>query len=69
MVALPTLRVDAAYATPAGDSVYGFNRLLRTPRSTAAGYVKSRNNLLPTRAVRAASTATPLALPTRPPSP
>jgi hypothetical protein len=40
-----TLRVDSAYATTTGDSVYTFNRLLR-PSSTSSNYsVKSRNNL------------------------
>ena len=44
-----TLRVDSAYATAAGDSVYTFNRLLRHPVPSAYFYLKSRNNLLGTR--------------------
>lgn len=42
-----TLRVDSAYATPAGNSVYSFNRLLR-PALGGAPYplFRSRNNLL-----------------------
>ena len=42
-----TLRVDSAYATTNGDSVYTFNRLLR-PLLVGNGYnnLKSRNNLL-----------------------
>jgi len=42
-----TLRVDSAYATTAGDSVYTFNRLLR-PLLVGNSYnhLKSRNNLL-----------------------
>lgn len=45
--AVHTLRVDSAYATPAGDSVYAINRLLR-PRPGSSPYplLKSRNNLL-----------------------
>jgi hypothetical protein len=40
-----TLRVDSAYATAIGDSVYTFNRVLR-PVSTSVTYsLKSRNNL------------------------
>lgn len=39
-----TLRVDSAYATAAGDSVYAFNRLLR-PVAATGRYFKSRNNL------------------------
>ena len=38
-----TLRVDSAYATAAGDSVYTFNRLLRP--TTGSYSAKSRNNL------------------------
>ena len=42
-----TLRVDSAYATPAGDSVYAFNRLLRArPGGSPYPLLKSRNNLL-----------------------
>ena len=44
--AVHTLRVDSAYATPAGDSVYAFNRLLRPLTSSAYPLTKSRNNLL-----------------------
>lgn len=42
-----TLRVDSAYATTTGDSVYTFNRLLR-PLLVGNNYshLKSRNNLL-----------------------
>jgi hypothetical protein len=40
-----TLRVDSAYATAAGDSVYTFNRLLRAPVPSGNYAVKSRNNL------------------------
>ena len=42
-----TMRVDSAYATSSGDSVYAFNRLLRASTTTTqpAGSVKSRNNL------------------------
>ncbi|HEX8329846.1 MAG TPA: T9SS type A sorting domain-containing protein [Hymenobacter sp.] len=44
-----TLRVDSAYQTSTGDSVYAFNRLMRRLGSAAPGgrgiYVKSRNNL------------------------
>lgn len=44
-----TLRVDSAYRTTAGDSVYAFNRLMRRySGSSSLGlntYVKSRNNL------------------------
>jgi hypothetical protein len=40
-----TLRVDSAYATAAGDSVYTFNRLLRAPSPSSTYAVKSRNNL------------------------
>ena len=42
-----TLRVDSAYATANGDSVYAFNRLLRLSPTTLypRGMVKSRNNL------------------------
>ncbi|HET9504217.1 MAG TPA: hypothetical protein VFO93_11795 [Hymenobacter sp.] len=40
-----TLRVDSAYATAAGDSVYTFNRLLRAPSPSSSYAVKSRNNL------------------------
>ncbi|RZK19060.1 MAG: T9SS type A sorting domain-containing protein [Hymenobacter sp.] len=40
-----TLRVDSAYATASGDSVYTFNRLLRQPSSPGAYLLKSRNNL------------------------
>jgi hypothetical protein len=41
-----TLRVDSAYATASGDSVYTFNRLLRQPNPSVSIYRKSRNNLL-----------------------
>lgn len=42
-----TLRVDSAYATASGDSVYAFNRLLRPATTTTFphGSVKSQNNL------------------------
>ncbi|WP_201979239.1 T9SS type A sorting domain-containing protein [Hymenobacter rubidus] len=43
-----TLRVDSAYATAGGDSVYAFNRRLRTTAVNSGGggpVVKSRNNL------------------------
>jgi hypothetical protein len=42
-----TLRVDSAYVTPNGDSVYAFNRRLRisTANTLSRGSVKSRNNL------------------------
>ena len=43
-----TLRVDSAYATANGDSVYAFNRLLRTSSAASnylRGSVKSRDNL------------------------
>jgi hypothetical protein len=41
-----TLRVDSAYATASGDSVYTFNRRLRSTISTTpSGALKSRNNL------------------------
>jgi hypothetical protein len=40
-----TLRVDSAYATATGDSVYSFNRLLRTVSTSSNSVVKSRNNL------------------------
>ena len=42
-----TLRVDSAYVTASGDSVYAFNRLLRTSTSNnyPRGAVKSRDNL------------------------
>ena len=43
---LHTLRVDSAYATAGGDSVYTFNRLLRQIPGTNFLYRKSRNNLL-----------------------
>ncbi|RZL02533.1 MAG: hypothetical protein EOO62_22010, partial [Hymenobacter sp.] len=45
--AVHTLRVDSAYATATGDSVYTFNRLLR-PLMTGNTFnnLKSRNNLL-----------------------
>lgn len=39
-----SLRVDSAYATPAGDSVYAFNRLVRPAADGAGQYYKSRNN-------------------------
>ncbi|QKG57244.1 hypothetical protein GKZ68_11825 [Hymenobacter sp. BRD128] len=45
IVPVHTLRVDSAYATAAGDSVYTFNRLLRPLGSPASRYAKSRNNL------------------------
>ncbi|MFD2718330.1 T9SS type A sorting domain-containing protein [Hymenobacter monticola] len=43
-----TLRVDSAFATASGDSVYAFNRCLRyaTAMPVLGGWVKSRNNLL-----------------------
>ncbi|MGI4742969.1 MAG: T9SS type A sorting domain-containing protein [Janthinobacterium lividum] len=41
-----TLRVDSAYATASGDSVYAFNRLLRSSSTAIYNYFKSRNNLL-----------------------
>jgi len=42
-----TLRVDSAYATASGDSVYTFNRLLRpVPGGSAYSLFRSRNNLL-----------------------
>lgn len=42
-----TLRVDSAYAAANGDSVYAFNRVLRTSttNATVRGSVKSRDNL------------------------
>jgi hypothetical protein len=42
-----TMRVDSAYVTSAGDSVYSFNRRLRDKSATVGlpGFVKSRNNL------------------------
>ena len=42
-----TMRVDSAYATSSGDSVYAFNRLLRAAPTAPypQGSVKSRNNL------------------------
>jgi len=40
-----TLRVDSAYATATGDSVYAFNRLLRAGSTSGSYVVKSRNNL------------------------
>ena len=43
-----TLRVDSAYRSPRGDSVYAFNRLMRQVAPIVGGrptYVKSRNNL------------------------
>ncbi len=40
-----TLRVDSAYSTVAGDSVYALNRLLRQPSSSTAHLLKSWNNL------------------------
>ena len=42
-----TMRVDSAYVTSAGDSVYAFNRRLRDAPATVGlpGFVKSRNNL------------------------
>jgi hypothetical protein len=43
---LHTLRVDSAYATAGGDSVYTFNRLMRPLPGTTYQYSKSRNNLL-----------------------
>ena len=48
-----TLRVDSAYRTTAGDSVYVFNRLMRRYNGSSTSgpntYVKSRNNLFGTR--------------------
>ncbi|RZK29146.1 MAG: hypothetical protein EOO63_09700, partial [Hymenobacter sp.] len=42
-----TLRVDSAYTTVAGDSVYTFNRLLRAvPGGSGYTLFRSRNNLL-----------------------
>ncbi len=43
---LHTLRVDSAYATVSGDSVYTFNRLMRPISGSTALHGKSRNNLL-----------------------
>jgi hypothetical protein len=43
---LHTLRVDSAYATAGGDSVYTFNRLMRPLAGTTYQYSKSRNNLV-----------------------
>lgn len=42
-----TFRVDSAYATAGGDSVYSFNRRLRRSTSPVlpSGFLKSRNNL------------------------
>jgi hypothetical protein len=40
-----TLRVDSAYATATGDSVYTFNRLLRAVSTSGSYSLKSRNNL------------------------
>jgi len=42
-----TLRVDSAYATASGDSVYAFNRVLRasTAQGATRSRLKSRNNL------------------------
>jgi hypothetical protein len=40
-----TLRVDSAYATATGDSVYTFNRLVRPAATASNRAVKSRNNL------------------------
>ena len=45
-IAVHTLRVDSAYATPTGDSVYAFNRLLRPRPGSSYPLLKSRNNLL-----------------------
>ena len=39
-----SLRVDSAYATPAGDSVYAFNRLVRPAADGAGQCYQSRNN-------------------------
>ena len=44
-VPVHTFRVDSTYATPSGDSVYTFNRLLRQPNASSSLYRKSRNNL------------------------
>lgn len=44
-VPVHTFRVDSAYATAGGDSVYTFNRLLRQPNTSVSLYRKSRNNL------------------------
>ena len=44
-VPVHTFRVDSAYATASGDSVYTFNRLLRQPNTAVSLYRKSRNNL------------------------
>jgi hypothetical protein len=42
-----TLRIDSAYTTVAGDSVYTFNRLLRAaPGGSGYPLFRSRNNLL-----------------------
>ncbi|RZL12360.1 MAG: T9SS type A sorting domain-containing protein [Hymenobacter sp.] len=44
-VSAHTLRVDSAYATASGDSIYTFNRLLRQPNTSVSLYRKSHNNL------------------------
>lgn len=38
-----TLRVDSAYATPASNSIYAFNRLLRLHAGIPYPLLKSRN--------------------------
>ena len=40
-----TLRVDSAYVTAAGDSVYAFNSLLRALPGNSRSFIKSHNNL------------------------
>ncbi|MCB2408559.1 T9SS type A sorting domain-containing protein [Hymenobacter lucidus] len=45
-----TLRVDSAYATTAGDSVFTFNRIMRRAPGTDQGtFYKTRNNLFGSR--------------------
>ncbi|TGE23283.1 T9SS type A sorting domain-containing protein [Hymenobacter metallicola] len=45
-----TLRVDSAYVTTGGDSVYTFNRMMRrAPEGDRANFYKSRNNLFGSR--------------------
>lgn len=45
-----TFRVDSAYVTTAGDSVFTFNRVMRQASGIAGGtFYKSRNNLFGTR--------------------
>lgn len=42
---LHTLRVDSSYVTATGDSVYTFNRLMRSPANSTYTFYRSRNNL------------------------